>query len=250
MSRHCSVMFQLGFGPQGVQQNSSQLLCYICGKSGHSTMKCFHQFDLSFNGASSSSYSTDFIPSPSSEKDYLASPSMATNKAWYMDSGATYHVTSQDNAMSEKTEYIGSRKLVVGNGDTLTISHIGSITLPTSRSLILKNLLLIPSIKKNLISISKFTSNNDVIVEFNSSSYCVKEKLSKTTLLTGTFSDGLYQLDFSSLSPFPSLSQISINTCPIACHKSITPSSACSFYNKTKHVISLWHKRLGHLNSK
>ena len=142
----------------------------------------------------------------------------------------------------QRLEYTGSSKLAVGNGDTLTISHIGSSILPASRPLILKNLLLVPSIKKNLISISKFTTDNDDILEFNSASCCVKEKLSKTTLLKGTLRDGLYQLDFSSWSPL-------IKTCPVFCHPSVTASSACSFCNKTKHVISLSHKRLGHPNS-
>ena len=91
------------FGPRGVRQNSSPLLCQICGKSGHSAMKWFHRFDLSFSGAASSSYSTDFIPSPSSAQVNLACPSTVTDKAWYMDSVATHHVTSQDNAMSAKT---------------------------------------------------------------------------------------------------------------------------------------------------
>ena len=66
---------------------------------------------------------------------------------------------------NSKTEYTGHGKLAVGDGSTLSIPHIGTSYLPTCKPLILIRLFLVPSIKKNLISISKFTSDNDVIVD-------------------------------------------------------------------------------------
>ena len=57
------------------------------------------------------------------------------------------------------------------------------MNLPTCRSLKLKNILLVPVVTKNLISISKLTLENDVIVEFDSTGCFVKDKKSKVVLL-------------------------------------------------------------------
>lgn len=45
-------------------------------------------------------------------------------KAWYLDSGATNHVTSEMQNLSTRNDYKGKEKLIVGNGSTLNISHI------------------------------------------------------------------------------------------------------------------------------
>ena len=78
--------------------------------------------------------------------------------------------------MNTNSEYSGTGKLALGDGSKLPITHIGHIILPTSRSLHLKNVLMVPSITKNLISISKFTIENDVIVEFDSTCCYIKDK--------------------------------------------------------------------------
>ena len=144
------------------------------------------------------SHHTELTPSATTSQAYLATPSTLTNNSWLLDSGATHHVTSNDNSMISKTEDKGYEKLAIGNGDTLLISHFGTCHLPSYRPLALKHLLLVPSITKNLISISKLTSDNDVIVEFNLSYYHVKDKFSKEIPLIGTLCNGLYHLDLSS----------------------------------------------------
>ena len=167
-----------------------------------------------------------------------------------MDSSAIdHHVNSNDNFMISKAKCTGFSRLAVGNGVTLPISHISVCHLPTYRPLALRNILLVPSIEKNRISISKFTSDNDAIVEFNSSSCFVKDKIFNVTLLTYTLHEGLHQLDlaFSSLSS-ASLFESSNHLTPIVYNASAT-SPPCSSNNKNQHVISLFHNRLGHPNS-
>ena len=72
--------------------------------------------------------------------------------------------------MTAKSYYSGNGKLALGDGSQLFISYIGHFNLPGFKPLHLRNILLVPSITKNLISISKFTLENDVIVEFDSAS--------------------------------------------------------------------------------
>ena len=85
--------------------------------------------------------------------------------------------------MTTKSAYSGSDKLALGDGSQLFISHIGHLALPTSKPLRLKDILLVPSITKNLLNKSKFTLENDVIVEFNSDCCYVKDNQLKAVLL-------------------------------------------------------------------
>ena len=71
------------------------------------------------------------------------------------------------------------------------------------KSLVLNNKLHVPFIIKNLISVSKFTKDNDVIAEFYSDCCLVKDKNMRKVLLKGTLKEGLYQLDVAKLQDRP-----------------------------------------------
>ena len=93
------------------------------------------------------------------------------DEAWCMDSGATNHVTADAQNLLTKADYKGKDKLTVGNGSKLTISHIGSSVIShchTRKPLYLNNILHVPNITKNLLSISQFTHDNNVVIEFHS----------------------------------------------------------------------------------
>ncbi|XP_031250702.1 uncharacterized protein LOC116108600 [Pistacia vera] len=51
--------------------------------------------------------------------NYIATPSTVHDAAWYMDSGATDHVTSDFSQLTGSTSYEGSEQLQVGNGQAL-----------------------------------------------------------------------------------------------------------------------------------
>lgn len=124
-------------------------------------------------------------------------------------SGASHHVTNNPNMMQQIDQGNGNTNLVVGNGQILPITHTSTtaINLP-SKPLVLKNILLTPEIKKNLISISQLTSQNSVIVEFNSDCFLVKDKNSRKVILQGRIRDGLYQFPFSSTAKFFSTAKL------------------------------------------
>ena len=62
----------------------------------------------------------------------------------------------------------------MGNGQSLRISHIGSISsLIASHLLKMSNVLLVPHITKNLFSISKSTHENNCLVTFSSSGFTI-----------------------------------------------------------------------------
>jgi hypothetical protein len=90
---------------------------------------------------------------------------------WYLDIGATNHVTLElENLNLHSDGYIDTDQLHVGNGQGLTISNTGSSKLIyPNASFLLTNLLHVPQIKKNLLSFSQFTRDNNVYFEFHPS---------------------------------------------------------------------------------
>lgn len=88
------------------------------------------------------------------------------------------------------------RLFVVGNGHNPPIHHTGSSTFCfPSRNIHLKNILHVPKITKNLLSISKLTHDNNVIMEFHHFSMFVKDKATRKVLPEGTFRERLYRVN-------------------------------------------------------
>ena len=105
------------------------------------------------------------------------------------------------NNMHIDETFAGTSKLVVGNGAGLCITHLGHAFLRlhdyntnASSTLKLNNILLVPQITKNLISISQLTKDNNVTVEFTDKFYFVKDKVKKLIILQGKADKGLYRL--------------------------------------------------------
>ena len=68
---------------------------------------------------------------------------------WYLDSGATHHMTPYSLNLMEKIDYGGSERVVVGNGSGLQISHVGNFSFKydlSSHCFRLNNLLHVPHI--------------------------------------------------------------------------------------------------------
>lgn len=107
--------------------------------------------------------------------------------SWYFDIGATDHVTPDISKLTIANDYTGDDKLQVGNGKHLSISHVGSSSLP---NLSLPSVFIVPNLTKNLLSVSKLTRDNDVFMEFWPTHCSIKGQ----TLLQGDISHGLYRL--------------------------------------------------------
>ena len=86
---------------------------------------------------------------------------------WYLDSGATSHMTLDPSSLSflSRPRYPFPSSIVVGNGSLLPVTATGATHL--SDSLSLNNVLVSPKLIKNLISIHQFTTDNNCSVEFD-----------------------------------------------------------------------------------
>ncbi|KAJ3699566.1 hypothetical protein LUZ61_003271 [Rhynchospora tenuis] len=204
--------------------------CQICTKWGHPAYKCHHRFDLAFNGptplpnSSSSSQSQQPQQTTQPHQALVAEPSMTSPTAsWFMDSGATTHVTPDLNNLSSSQVYTGTDQVHMGNGKGLTISHTGVAYITTSDTqLVLNNVLCVPQLTKNLLSISQLLKDNNITVEFTPNCYFVKDQATQKVILRGSLCNGLYALD---INPFTFQHQI---------HHTVLSSA------------DMWHSRLAH----
>jgi hypothetical protein len=149
---------------RGPYNNSSRPTCQVCSKPGHTALTCYHRFDNSY-----------IVETPPNMQALLATPNYAPDPNWYSDSGATHHLTSDlANLNVRADEYHGPDQIRVGNGTSLPIKHIGSTQFSTpTTSFLLNNVLHVPQISKNLISVHKFTKDTNTSMAFRPSFFHV-----------------------------------------------------------------------------
>ncbi|KAG8479747.1 hypothetical protein CXB51_029269 [Gossypium anomalum] len=161
---------------------------------------------------------------------YLATAETVGDNAWSPDSGATHHLTHSASNLGESPSQSGPGKVYVGNGNVLHVLCSGQSSLLTrSRPLYMKSLLLTPRITKNLLSVSKFTRDNQVMFEFLPTQYQVRDLKTKEVLLHGSVHHGLYKLHLKAAAKCDQV-----------------PSNAHCFTASTRIPLSVWHSRLGH----
>lgn len=105
----------------------------------------------------------------------------------------------------------------------MDISHVGYATVHTPiRNLHLKNILHVPTAKKNLLSVHHFTTNNHAFMEFYLDFFFVRDQETKKTLLQAKCRGGPY--------PLPSA----------------YVDSKKHAFGVNKPSLGRWHSRLGH----
>jgi hypothetical protein len=150
--------------------NNSRPECQICGKIGHTAIKCWYRMDESFQ---------DENPSVAlaSTSSYKVDPN------WYSDTGATDHITSDLDHLVMRDQYQGKDMVQVGNGVGLKIGHVGSYSINTdTHPLALNNALHVPKISKHLLSVHKLSCDNNVFFEFHLWYFLIKDQVTRNLL--------------------------------------------------------------------
>ncbi|PKU70017.1 Retrovirus-related Pol polyprotein from transposon TNT 1-94 [Dendrobium catenatum] len=211
-SRGCSTQPSSNSN-RSVQQQPAPI-CQICLKKGHTADACWHRMNANYTPSTNVSKQNTAL---------LANPEASTGD-WFLDSGASSHMTNAADNLSQPTLYNGSDAIFLGDGRNIPIAHSGTGILPTpNRKLFLSNLLHVPNISHNLLSISNLVKDNNISITFDPSGFVFKDLTTDQQLLQGPCSGGLYRLPKKSGSPHPHT----------ALQASNTPSS-------------VWHDRLGH----
>ncbi|KAM0002129.1 putative RNA-directed DNA polymerase [Helianthus debilis subsp. tardiflorus] len=169
---------------RGRSNNRRPPHCQWCRKNGHYASACP---DLKTFATRSSTSDDDLV------KAFHAQCHVTHDTPdWTGDTGATDHMTSTQDCLHHSTPYKGNNQVTFGNGKRLSITHIGSSKV--GDQIPLRNVLVVPHLTKNLLSISKLTNDLPVDVLFSKNFFHIQDRTTKQVLARGTCVDGLYVL--------------------------------------------------------
>jgi histone deacetylase 1/2 len=97
------------------------MFCQICTKEGHSAFDCFKRHDASYTP-------------PQKSASSATTPYYGVDSNWYMDTGATDHITSELDKLTVRDKYHGGEQVHTASGSGMRISHVGHLALPTYKS--------------------------------------------------------------------------------------------------------------------
>ena len=273
-----------GGGPgRGRGGRFANFQCQICLKYGHTANICFYRADSSYQpheslvlhdpstqypvqptlpqsiDKASNTWVNPNLPNSTPANALLTSSQNVTNSTWIPDSGASFHVTGESQNIHQLGHFNGPDQIFIGNGQGLPItgSSVSSFLSPLNSIVALKlnNLLHVPSLTKNLLSVSKFAQDNCVFFEFHSDHCLVKSQGTNEVLLQGVVGfDGLYC--FPNLKLHPPSALLSSFAAPPSTSAELLFSFPSAFKTNdvnnavmTPSLPSLWHSRLGHPHS-
>ncbi|TYK16799.1 reverse transcriptase [Cucumis melo var. makuwa] len=143
---------------------------------------------------------------------------------WILDSEATDHLTGFSEHFVSYTPCADNEKIRIADGFLAPIIGKGQIVLLDGFSL--QNVLHVPKLSYNLLSISKITSELHCKATFLPESVCFQDLSSRRTIGTAQHNRGLYILNDDT--PGSSIS---------------TTNLLSSYFNTSKHDFMLWHFR-------
>lgn len=109
----------------------------------------------------------------------------------FVDLGASSHIKNNSGVLFDLKHYNGFEKIIVGNESLLDVTYV----LNTTRSsLRLQEVLVVPKIAKNMLSISKIPKDNSCTLEFEETDFVVKDKKIRELLAKEYTRSALYAL--------------------------------------------------------
>ena len=141
--------------------------------------------------------------------------SSSNSIVWEIDSGATDHMTYYSQLFSKYIPFVGNRKIRIADDTFLALA--GSGTVRVSPTITLENVLHVPKLSCNLLSISRITKDLDCYAYFSYSD-CQFQDLDLRRMIGNAKEHGglCYFEDRQSLSTFVFL--VSIQIVRILCY--------------------------------
>ena len=210
-------------------------ICWKCNESGHIQCFCPREKDARHeHGAkavkeiSSLGGSTQDSNSDNDLGVFVAGSNMQQNGKWLIDSGASSHMTSELQYLSNYRPFEVPETVGLGDGRTVEALGFGNVSLRMLFSVsgpkpaVLHDVLYVPKLSCNLFSVRAATSKGN-IVQFDKSKCWIRRKSGRLDGM-GSLVGKLYQLDCESV---PGSKEQASQACVID-------------------GVDLWHQRLGH----
>ena len=117
----------------------------------------------------------------------------SNSEKWLIDSGASVHITNNDEKMSKVEPAFET--IIVGNGMEVKAKKKGTVTIKTEQGTLLQmsNVLYVPNFEKNLLSVAKLTSNGATVSADSEKMTLTKGELTITTKKE-TGNNGMYYI--------------------------------------------------------
>lgn len=188
-------------------QSKKVIECYKCKEIGHFRNQC----PLLQKTKQTNAFSVAFLNGQYNKSE------------WYIDSGASAHMTSNENWIENANFMPAMSEITVADSTKLPVMCSGDVKITTDRNyeITVKNVLCIPKLSTNLLSVSELIKNgNKVVFESNN---CYIRNMKNDIVATAYLINGVYKLNLKT------------TDCMLA-----APALASA---------ELWHKRLAHINS-
>lgn len=160
------------------------LRCYNCNEIGHKADKCTKQKPKNEK------------PKPAVFSAVFLSGDFGKHE-WYIDSGASRHMTLNENWLLNKCEP-DSNEMVVADNTTMKVKCKGSLIMHTKVNntvfeIKVNNVLYVPNLTTNLLSVSQIASNNNSVVFNMDGGRILNEK--NEIIATANLVNSVYQLN-------------------------------------------------------
>ena len=213
-----------------ILNTNTQKTCFFCKKIGHLKKDCFKYQKWLKNKNQKGESNVVEKGHQNKEDDELIlvaeSESLFCDKLdknnWIFDSGATDNITFNKDLLHDYRK-VNDRFVRTADGTPLNVEGIGSIKFDkNSKNYKLQEVLHVPKIKRNLISIKSLTSGGCMVI-FKDNEILIKRN--NNLIMKGILVDSLYVLDNN-------------------------PSDTYNLETSIiyKNDLHLWHNRLGHVN--
>ena len=148
-----------------------------------------------------------------------------TETKWILDSGCSFHMTPNKSWFEELDEQVGV-SVLLGNNKSCEITGIGSVRfkLHDGAERVIKNVRLVPDLKRNLISLSEFDKQGYV---FKGENGVLKVLKGSMIFMKGMQKNSLYSF----------IGEVVMGSTTVVSVKRLS---------KTE----LWHRRLGHMSER
>lgn len=191
--------------------------CYNCNKYGHFSRNCYFQNKNNRNSDNNTHNKGYYAAFPIAET--------LDKTRWYIDSGASLHMCRERKWMYNVSPSTVNN-IKVADNKTVAVEGCGSVNLQIRDSdgkpqvIQVRNVLYVPSLTTNLLSVSQMAKNGcEIKFEKDSCKIYQNRKL----ILTASQHNNMYVLKDSS-------------------------GTSALLSKVDEHDINLWHQRMGHLN--
>jgi hypothetical protein len=142
------------------RKDASNIRCYTCKKMGHYVAKCPNKHEKG-KKKKHHAHTADAEEHKSKDEEFVFVSTLTGtitqgSDTWLIDSGAFKHMTGSRNSLSNLTEKSSSLQVELGNDSKHAVEGVGeaSLQLDSSNRILIKDILFVQNLKKNLLSIS------------------------------------------------------------------------------------------------